>query len=138
MKWPRCLLPALSACPPPGCRLPGLGLLRRTLRRRSLLRRALPLRGLLLRGLLVRRLLPCAAPLRGTCNVECTSGPKPEFLPILEDLFGELAVVHRRVQLERTEGRHAARLVVGARRVVDFEIEDVIVDDGEEEIGGVE
>jgi hypothetical protein len=35
------------------------------------------------------------------------------------------------VQLEGTERRHPARLVLGARRVVDLEVEDIVVDDGE-------
>src|SRR5436190_4760337 len=66
-------------------------------------------------------------------------GPRSQRLRVLEEILGQLVILHRRAALaERLERVQASAFEVRTRGVVHFQVEHIVVDEGEEQLVGVE
>jgi hypothetical protein len=71
----------------------------------------------------------------GPCDSDGFLCPVAEAVAVFEDIDGDFVVGHDgRFVLERPEGLHAGGLVVGAIGVIDLEVQDIVGDDGEEQV----
>lgn len=62
-------------------------------------------------------------------------GPVAEAVAVFKDIDGDFVVGHDGgLILERPEGLHAGGLVVGAIGVIDLEVQNILGNDGEEQI----
>src|SRR5687767_7883466 len=88
-----------------------------------------------------RWLAPAASPLplRAPGYADGIGDPWPQLLGILEHVHRHLVVLHDLAsRAAGTERAQPARLERGARRVVHLEVERIVVDEGEEEVAGVD